>query len=163
MSSAPLACSLVSSLCSLFCLLHTAHFTYAICYTHLFARSLTHSLLRLWESELLMSRNDLVLSHSAMVHWEKVGKKEPSKKAASFTSFSSSVISFPLYLLISSKCCRTAEDDMRERQTDRQRQRDRERQREGQGRQRETEGNRGTDRDKERKLNQVRKLRLPQM
>ena len=46
-------------------LLRTARFAGALRCAHLFARLYAFSLPRLWESELLMSQNDLVLSHSA--------------------------------------------------------------------------------------------------
>ena len=53
---------LIRSHCSLVCLLRTACFARALCCAHSLARSLPRS----WESEFLMSQNDIVLSHSAV-------------------------------------------------------------------------------------------------
>ena len=58
--------SLVCSHRSLVCLLRTARFARALRCTHSFVRShrSLRSFTRSWESEFLMSQNDLVLSHS---------------------------------------------------------------------------------------------------
>ena len=78
----PLACPFARLLApltpshhSLARLLCPACFVCALCWTHSFARSLTSlttSLPHSWGSELLMSQNDLVLSHSAL--WARTTK-----------------------------------------------------------------------------------------
>ena len=75
------------------CLLRTACFTRALCCAHSFVHSLTRSLPSSWESELLISQNDLFLPHS--VHRLNGGK---AKRKGGYVGF------FPfLYMLLLSE------------------------------------------------------------